>query len=155
MKDKIRKYIRLFEEYEIPLYNNYKIAQGDNNRRVFRWFEICFYEANNKRHSPITKYQYSLLSEESKKYLMAILEVVKRFDSNYSRTGRLLDRQTNLPLETGYDFISYLASCFFSGFGRGSVLGSSNEIKEGVNLLMPPSQEVVDNIDYVFRKIKS
>jgi hypothetical protein len=148
------KHIQLFEEFIPKLSFNYKIADENWKKKIFRWFEICFYEANDKRHDKISEYQYSLLSNESKQYLLATLEIVKKFDSTYSRTGKLLDRQTNLPLESEYEFIAYLSSCFFGGFGRGSILGSTYNIKEGLELLLPPSQEVVDNIDYTFRKIK-
>ena len=61
---------------------------------------------------------------------------------------------TNQPLESDYQKIAHLTGNYFSGFGRGSILGTSLDIVNGLKLLMPPSQAVVDNIDYVFRELK-
>lgn len=146
------KHIKLFEQYIYDLQNRFEIADEKFKNIIFRWFEICFYESHDKRHNPISTFQYSLLSEESKEYLLATLDMIKSFDVNYGRLGKFLDPQTNKPLQSDYELIAYLSCRFFSGKGRGSVLGSSNDIKSGVVLLKPPSQEVVDNIDLAFRK---
>lgn len=148
------KFIKLFEEYVSSNGKEYKFADDETNKRIFRWFEICFYESNSKRFSRIGQEQYSLLSDETIDYLLATLDVIKNYDPKYIRLGKLLDPQTNLPLESDYQKIAHLTGNYFSGFGRGSVLGTSLDIVNGLKLLMPPSQAVVDNIDYVFRKLK-
>lgn len=148
------KLIKLFEEYYSSMENGYKFADEQTNKRIFRWFEICFYESNGKRFSRIGKEQYSLLSDESIDYLLATLDVVKNYDPKYVRLSKFLDPQTNLPLESDYEKIAHLTGNYFSGFGRGSILGTSLDIVNGLKLLMPPSQAVVDNIDYVFRELK-
>lgn len=147
-------FIKLFEEYTSSMNQGYKFADEETNKRIFRWFEICFYEANGKRFSRIGKEQYSLLSDETVNYLLATLDVVKNYDPKYLRLGRLLDPQTNQPLESDYQKIAHLTGNYFSGLGRGSILGTSLDIVKGLRLLMPPSQAVVDNIDNVFRELK-
>jgi hypothetical protein len=149
------KFLKLFEQYFTSVDKEYKLADDKYNKILFRWFEICFYESNDKRYGRITEEQFSMLSQESKDYLLATLDVIKEYDPQYIRLGKLLDSQTNVPLKTDYQKIAHLTGNYFSGFGRGSaVLGSSNDIKGGLQLLMPPNQEVVDNIDEVFRKLK-
>ena len=148
------KFIKLFEEYTSYSGKEYKFADGETNKRIFRWFEICFYESNGKRFSRIGKEQYSLLSDETIGYLLATLDLVKNYDPKYIRLGKFLDPHTNQPLESDYQKIAHLTGNYFSGFGRGSILGTSLDIVNGLKLLMPPSQAVVDNIDYVFRELK-
>lgn len=146
------KHVKLFEQYISDIQGKFEVANEKTKQILFRWFEICFYEAHDKRHNPISVYQYSLLSEESKEYLLATLDMIKPFDVTYGRLGKFLDPQTNKPLQSEYELIAYLSGRFFSGKGRGSVLGSSNDMKNGVMLLNPPTQKVVDNIDFAFRK---
>ena len=123
-----------------------KLTDEDWNKKMFRFFEQVFYEIKNKRHDYPFPHQLAKLTPESREYLLDVLDVVKTFDDKYQRTGQFLHPDNNRPLTTEDELISYLASNFFSGFGRSSKLGSSYAPIGGLRLPMPPSQTVVDNI---------
>jgi hypothetical protein len=123
-----------------------KISDRDTTKKLFRFFEQVFYEIGDKRFNEPLPHQLEELTTETKKYLLDVLDVVKEWDRTWPRLGQFLDPQTNEPLTTDDEKISYLASNFFSGFGRPSRLGTSLNPEPGLLLPEPPSQEVVNSI---------
>lgn len=123
-----------------------KLADEATNKKLFRFFEQIFYEIRDKRHDEPHPHQLEVLTPESREYLLDVLDALKDYDKTFPRLGVFLDPQTSKPLKTEDELISYLASNFFSGFGRGSRLGSSVDPAPGVRIPEPPSQEVVENL---------
>lgn len=123
-----------------------KLADEETNKKLFRFFEKVFYEIKDKRHDEPYPHQLEVLTPETREYLLDLLDALKDYDKTYPRLGQFLDPQTSKPLTTEDELISYLASNFFSGFGRGSRLGNSLQPIQGLRLPEPPSQEVVENI---------
>lgn len=122
------------------------LLDEESTKRLFRFFEQVFYEIGDKRHDPPFPHQLEELTPEARAYLLDVLDVVKKWDRSWPRLGQFLDPQTNAPITTDDQKIAYLASNFFSGFGRPSRLGSSISPQEGLRLPEPPSQDVVNSI---------
>ena len=139
------KHILILEEFLNESYQR-KLADEETTKKLFRFFEQIFYEIKDKRFDYPYPHQLEKLTPEAREYLLDVLDVVKEYDSSYSRLGKFLDPQTSKTLTTEDELISYLASSFFSGLGRSSKLGSSYEPKPGLRLPEPPSQEVVQSI---------
>ena len=100
-----------------------KMSDEETNKKLFRFFEKVFYEIKDKRHDEPYPHQLEVLTPESREYLLDLLDALKDYDKTYPRLGQFLDPQTSKPLTTEDELISYLASNFFSGLGRGSRLG--------------------------------
>jgi hypothetical protein len=139
------KHILIIEEFLNESYQR-KLADEETTKKLFRFFEQVFYEIKDKRHDYPHPHQLEKLTPEAKEYLLDVLDAVKEYDSGYPRLGKFLDPQTSKTLTTEDELISYLASNFFSGFGRSSQLGSAYDPKPGLRLPEPPSQEVADSI---------
>lgn len=123
-----------------------KISDEATTRKIFRFFEQVFYELRDKRYDPPHQHQLDQLTPEAREYLLDVLDVLKDYDQRWIRLGRFIHPQTSRTLSTEDELISYLASSFFAGFGRGSILGTSYSPQPGLRLPEPPSQEVVDSI---------
>ena len=139
------KHILILEEFLNETYQR-KLADQEGTKKLFRFFEQVFYEIKDKRHDYPHPHQLEKLTPEAREYLLNLLDAVKEYDSRYSRLGQFLDPQTSKPLTTEDELISYLASSFFSGFGRGSQLGTAYDPKPGLRLPELPSQEVANSI---------
>ena len=137
------KHILILEEFLNESYQR-KLADEETTKKLFRFFEQIFYEIKDKRFDYPYPHQLEKLTPEAREYLLDVLDVVKDFDRDYS--GEFRHRDNGRVLTSEDDLISHLSTGYFSGFSRGSQLGSAYAPKPGLRLPELPSQEVADSI---------